>query len=66
MRQVQRQRPCGEVLPGVRLADRGADISEIEAAFTEWNAKLEERVESRTSPAEPQPISVPATNAETT
>ena len=24
----------------IRLADRGADISEIEAAFTEWNAKL--------------------------
>lgn len=26
----------------VRLADRGADISEIEAAFTEWNASLDE------------------------
>jgi hypothetical protein len=24
----------------IRLADRGADISEIEAAFTEWNATL--------------------------
>jgi hypothetical protein len=24
----------------IRLADRGADISEIEAAFTEWNASL--------------------------
>ncbi len=26
----------------VRLADRGADISEIEAALTEWNATLDE------------------------
>jgi hypothetical protein len=26
----------------IRLADRGADISEIEAAFTEWNAKLDD------------------------
>jgi len=26
----------------VRLADRGADVSEIEAAFTEWNATLDE------------------------
>ena len=26
----------------IRLADRGADISEIEAAFTEWNASLDE------------------------
>lgn len=26
----------------VRLADRGADIAEIEAAFTEWNATLDE------------------------
>ena len=26
----------------IRLADRGADISEIEAAFTEWNAALDE------------------------
>ena len=26
----------------IRLADRGADISEIEAAFTDWNAQLEE------------------------
>ena len=24
----------------IRLADRGADLSEIEAAFTEWNANL--------------------------
>src|SRR5262245_24320169 len=26
----------------IRLADRGADISEIEAAFTEWNAALDD------------------------
>jgi hypothetical protein len=26
----------------IRLADRGADISEIEAAFTEWNALLDD------------------------
>ncbi len=26
----------------IRLADRGADISEIETAFTEWNAHLDE------------------------
>ncbi len=26
----------------IRLADRGADIAEIEAAFTSWNAKLDE------------------------
>ena len=26
----------------VRLADRGADISEIEAAFTDWNGTLDE------------------------
>jgi len=26
----------------IRLADRGADISEIEAAFTDWNASLDE------------------------
>lgn len=26
----------------IRLADRGADISEIEAAFTEWNASLDD------------------------
>lgn len=26
----------------IRLADRGADISEIEAAFTDWNAALDE------------------------
>jgi hypothetical protein len=26
----------------VRLADRGADVTEIEAAFTEWNATLDE------------------------
>lgn len=26
----------------IRLADRGADISEIEAAFTDWNAQLDE------------------------
>src|SRR6476469_1914249 len=26
----------------IRLADRGADISEIEAAFTEWNANLDD------------------------
>ena len=26
----------------IRLADRGADISEIEAAFTEWNATLDD------------------------
>jgi hypothetical protein len=26
----------------IRLADRGADISEIEAAFTNWNAALDE------------------------
>jgi len=26
----------------VRLADRGADMAEIEAAFTEWNATLDE------------------------
>ena len=26
----------------IRLADRGADISEIEAAFTDWNATLDE------------------------
>lgn len=26
----------------IRLADRGADISEIEPAFTAWNAKLDE------------------------
>jgi hypothetical protein len=25
----------------IRLADRGADVSEIEAAFTEWNASLD-------------------------
>lgn len=27
----------------IRLADRGTDISEIEAAFTSWNAQLDER-----------------------
>lgn len=26
----------------IRLADRGADLSEIEAAFTEWNARLDD------------------------
>ena len=26
----------------IRLADRGTDLSEIEAAFTEWNAKLDD------------------------
>ena len=26
----------------IRLADRGTDISEIEAAFTDWNASLDE------------------------
>jgi len=26
----------------IRLADRGADISEVEAAFTDWNAQLDE------------------------
>ena len=26
----------------LRLADRGADVSEIEPAFTDWNAKLDE------------------------
>ncbi len=26
----------------IRLADRGADISEIEAPFTDWNAQLDE------------------------
>jgi hypothetical protein len=26
----------------IRLADRGADISEIEAAFTEWNASVDD------------------------
>ena len=26
----------------IRLADRGADISEIEAAFTEWNATVDD------------------------
>ena len=26
----------------IRLADRGADISEIEHAFTDWNAQLDE------------------------
>ena len=26
----------------IRLADRGSDISEIEAAFTDWNAQLDE------------------------
>ena len=26
----------------IRLADRGADISEIEAAFTAWNATLDD------------------------
>jgi hypothetical protein len=26
----------------IRLADRGADVSEIEAAFTEWNASLDD------------------------
>ena len=26
----------------IRLADRGADLSEIEAAFTEWNATLDD------------------------
>jgi hypothetical protein len=26
----------------IRLADRGANISEIEAAFTEWNANLDD------------------------
>jgi hypothetical protein len=26
----------------IRLADRGADISEIEAAFTDWNAALDD------------------------
>ena len=28
--------------PAVRLAERGADISEIEAAFTNWNASVDE------------------------
>ena len=31
-----------EATQPVRLADRGADVSEIEAAFTEWNATLDE------------------------
>jgi hypothetical protein len=31
-----------EAAQPVRLADRGADIGEIEAAFTEWNAALDE------------------------
>jgi hypothetical protein len=26
----------------IRLADRGADISEIEPAFTSWNAQLDD------------------------
>ena len=26
----------------IRLADRGSDITEIEAAFTAWNAQLDE------------------------
>jgi len=26
----------------IRLADRGSDIAEIEAAFTSWNAQLDE------------------------
>ena len=26
----------------IRLADRGADISEIEAAFTEWNGSVDD------------------------
>jgi hypothetical protein len=26
----------------IRLADRGADLSEIEPAFTEWNAALDD------------------------
>jgi hypothetical protein len=26
----------------IRLADRGAEISEIEAAFTEWNASVDD------------------------
>jgi hypothetical protein len=26
----------------IRLADRGADIADIEPAFTEWNAELDE------------------------
>ena len=46
----------------IRLADRGADLSEIEAAFTEWNAKLddagrvvpERRRESRPAPRSPR------------
>jgi len=31
-----------EAAQPVRLADRGADVSEIEAAFTEWNAAFDE------------------------
>jgi len=31
-----------EAAQPVRLADRGADISEIEPAFTEWNAALDD------------------------
>jgi hypothetical protein len=31
-----------EAAQPIRLADRGADIAEIEPAFTEWNAQLDE------------------------
>ena len=31
-----------EALQPLRLADRGADISEIEAPYTDWNAQLDE------------------------
>jgi len=31
-----------EAVQPIRLADRGADISEIEAAFTDWNAALDD------------------------
>jgi len=31
-----------EAVQPLRLADRGADISEIEAAFTSWNAQLDD------------------------
>jgi|SRR5262245_12139873 len=31
-----------EATQPIRLADRGADISEIESAFTDWNAQLDD------------------------
>jgi hypothetical protein len=31
-----------EAVQPLRLADRGADITEIEPAFTSWNAQLDD------------------------